>query len=168
MAKDLNKVMFTGRLGADPELRYTPQGAAVVNFRVASNRTFSDGGERQENTEWFRVVAWEALAERCNRWLAKGDRVYVEGRLQTRKWDKGGQTQYTVEVVASDIIFLEVRRPGHSADEAPPPPDYEAPAAPEQPRPAARPAVNHSPGARAARERQEQQSPYMPGEDLPL
>ena len=102
MAKDLNKVMLTGRLGADPEMRYTPQGTAVTTFRVASNRSWnSSDGTAHDDTEWFRIVAWEKLGEICNQYLQKGTRVYVEGRLQTRKWqDKDtGQDRYLTEVV---------------------------------------------------------------------
>jgi single-strand DNA-binding protein len=122
MAKDLNKVQMTGRLGADPEMRYTPQGHAVTTFRVASNRTWrTPEGETQEDTEWFRVVAWNRLAEICNQWLAKGSRVYVEGRMQTRQWqDQEGQPRSLSEVVASDVIILESRREGSppSADDS--------------------------------------------------
>jgi single-strand DNA-binding protein len=112
MARDLNKVQMTGRLGADPEMRYTPQGHAVTTFRAASNRSWRTAeGEAHEDTEWFRVVAWNKLAEICNQWLSKGSRVYVEGRLQTRQWqDQEGQTRYQTEVIAIDIIILDSRR----------------------------------------------------------
>ncbi|ABY34103.1 MAG TPA: single-stranded DNA-binding protein [Chloroflexus aurantiacus] len=108
MAKDLNKVQLTGHLGADPEMRYTAQGSAVTTFRVASNRTWRDkDGNTHEETEWFRVVAWDKLGEICNQYLTKGTRVYVEGRLQTRKWtDRDGQDRYTTEVIAQDMIIL--------------------------------------------------------------
>jgi single-strand DNA-binding protein len=124
MAKELNKVQLTGRLGADPEMRFTPQGHAVTTFRVASNRSWrSSDGEAHEDTEWFRVVAWNKLAEICNQFLAKGARVYVEGRLQTRQWqDQEGQTRYSTEVVANDMILLDTRRDTSEplADEHPP------------------------------------------------
>src|SRR6266545_6114331 len=112
MARDLNKVQVTGRLGADPEMRFTPQGHAVTTFRVASNRSWrTPEGESHEETEWFRVVAWNKLGEICNQWLSKGSRVYVEGRLQTRQWqDQDGQTRHLSEVVANDIIILDSRR----------------------------------------------------------
>ena len=112
MAKELNKVQLTGRLGADPEMRFTPQGHAVTTFRVASNRSWrSSDGEAHEDTEWFRIVAWNKLAEICNQFLAKGARVYVEGRLQTRQWqDQEGQTRYSTEVIANDMIMLDTRR----------------------------------------------------------
>src|SRR3954470_19995679 len=112
MARDLNKVQMTGRLGADPEMRYTPQGHAVTTFRAASNRSWRTAeGEAHEDTEWFRVVAWNKLAEICNQWLSKGSRVYVEGRMQTRQWqDQDGQTRSQTEIIAIDIIILDSRR----------------------------------------------------------
>lgn len=112
MAKDLNKVMLTGNLGADPEMRYTERGSAVTTFRVASNRTWKDSqGESHEDTEWFRVVAWDRLGEICNEYLRKGTRVYIEGRLQTRRWqDQNGQDRYMTEVIASDMIILSSRQ----------------------------------------------------------
>ena len=111
MAKELNKVQLTGRLGADPELRRTSQGHIVALFRVASNRTWRAGeGEAHEETEWFRVVAWNRLAEICQKWLAKGSRVYVEGRLQTRTWrDAEGRDRSAIEVIASDMIVFDRR-----------------------------------------------------------
>jgi single-strand DNA-binding protein len=119
MSKDLNKVQMTGRLGADPEMRFTPQGHAVTTFRVASNRSWrTPDGESHEDTEWFRVVAWNKLAEICNQWLSKGSRVYVEGRMQTRQWqDQEGQTRYLSEVVANDMIILSGRRDGTPLDQ---------------------------------------------------
>jgi single-strand DNA-binding protein len=112
MAKELNKVQLTGRLGADPEMRLTSQGHAVTTFRVASNRSWRGAdGEAHEDTEWFRVVAWNKLAEICSQFLAKGARVYVEGRLQTRQWqDQEGQTRSSIEVIANDMIMLDTRR----------------------------------------------------------
>ena len=112
MAKDLNKVMITGRLGADPEMRFTPQGSAVTTFNVASGRTWrSADGTQHDDTEWFRVVAWDKLAEICNQYLTKGARVYVEGRLQTRKYqDRDGVNRQSTEVIATDRISLSSRR----------------------------------------------------------
>jgi single-strand DNA-binding protein len=111
MAKDLNKVQMTGHLGADPEMRYTAQGSAVTNFSVASNRTWKDrDGNQHEDTEWFRIVAWDKLGEICNQYLTKGTRVYVEGRLQTRKYtDREGQDRFISEVIAQDMIILSSR-----------------------------------------------------------
>src|SRR5262245_34569929 len=134
MSKDLNKVQMTGRLGADPEMRFTPQGHAVTTFRVASNRSWRTAeGESHEETEWFRVVAWNKLAEICNQWLSKGSRVYVEGRMQTRQWqDQDGQPRYLTEVVANDIIILDTRRDNASQDAAE---DSAPPAKPQSPAP---------------------------------
>jgi single-strand DNA-binding protein len=163
MAKDLNKVMLTGYLGADPEMRYTPQGSAVTTFRVASGRTWkSADGTQHDDTEWFRCVAWERLAEICNQYLTKGTRVYIEGRVQTRKWqDQNGQDRYSTEVIAQDMIILSSRsdRPAVPADaDTPAEDDIPAPtqaAAPSRrPAPAAngpaRPAANGNSGARSA------------------
>jgi single-strand DNA-binding protein len=146
MARDLNKVQMTGRLGADPEMRYTPQGHAVTTFRVASNRSWrTTEGESHEETEWFRVVAWNKLAEICNQWLLKGSRVYVEGRMQTRQWqDEEGQTHYLSEVVANDIIILDTRRDSANQD------TDEASASPAKPLPSPDPSVESQPAARKA------------------
>ena len=105
----LNKVMIIGNLGADPEMRFTPNGNPVTTFRIAatSNRMSPDG-ERKPETEWFTVVTWNKLAETCNQYLAKGRRAYVEGRLQTRSWDgPDGQKRYRTEVIASRVLFLD-------------------------------------------------------------
>jgi single-strand DNA-binding protein len=162
MAKDLNKVQMTGRLGADPEMRFTPQGNAVTTFRVASNRSWRTAeGEAHEDTEWFRVVAWNKLAEICNQWLSKGSRVYVEGRMQTRQWqDQEGQTRYLSEVIANDIIILDSRRdsatpqidsmpaPAEDAETPAPSPRTRAVAAPAKP-PAESSAARARPAASA-------------------
>jgi single-strand DNA-binding protein len=104
----VNKVILVGRLGQNPEVRYTPSGAAVANFSVATNESWTDkAGAKQEKTEWHKVVVWGKLAELCNQYLAKGRQVYLEGRLQTREWkDKEGQTKYTTEINAQTIQFL--------------------------------------------------------------
>jgi single-strand DNA-binding protein len=125
MARDLNKVMIIGRLGADPESRYTTSGSPVTTFRVAVGRQWRDSnGEGHEETEWFSVVAWNKLAEICNQYLVKGTRVYLEGRLQTRSWEdqQSGQTRYRTEVIANDMIILDGRegRQGRDEDFAPP------------------------------------------------
>ena len=110
----LNKCMVIGHLGADPEMRYTANGSAVTTFRVATSRNFTDGsGERREETEWFRVVTWNRLAETCAQYLTKGRLVYVEGRLQTRQWDdQQGQRRYTTELIAETVRFLGGGRDG--------------------------------------------------------
>ena len=117
MAKDLNKVMIIGRLGKDPEMRYTASGSPVTTFSVAAGRQWKDGsGETREETEWFNVVTWNKLAEICNEYLRKASRVYIEGRLQTRQWqDQEGQTRYRTEVIASDMIMLDSRGTRESA-----------------------------------------------------
>jgi single-strand DNA-binding protein len=113
MAKDLNKVLIIGRLGKDPEMRYTPGGNAVTTFSVATGRQWRDGsGESHDETEWFNVVTWNKLAEICNEHLRKSSRVYIEGRLQTRQWqDQDGHSHYRTEVIASDMIMLDSRGP---------------------------------------------------------
>ena len=104
----VNKVILVGRLGQAPEVRYTPSGAAVANFSVATNESWTDkSGQKQERTEWHRVVVWGKLAELCKQYLAKGRQAYIEGRMQTRQWqDKDGQTKYTTEVMAQTVQFL--------------------------------------------------------------
>ena len=112
-ARSLNKVMLIGNLTKDPELRYTPSGTAVCSFRVATNRSWTpaDGGERKEETEFHRIVAWSKLAELCSQLLTKGRKVYVEGRLQTRSWESPeGDKRYATEVVAEDMVVLDSRR----------------------------------------------------------
>ncbi|MBU1127376.1 MAG: single-stranded DNA-binding protein [Patescibacteria group bacterium] len=111
-ARSLNKAMVIGNLTRDPELRYTPQGTAVCTFGVASNRSWTtDTGEKKEETEFHRVVAWTKLAELCSQLLFKGRRVYVEGRLQTRQWnDKENNQRQTTEIVITDMIILDNKR----------------------------------------------------------
>jgi len=108
MSRGLNKLMIIGHLGRDPEMRYTPSGKPVTTFSVATSRTWhSADGERHEDTEWFNVVAWGGLAEICNQHLHKGMQVYVEGRLQTRRWeDTEGNKHFTTELVAKEMIML--------------------------------------------------------------
>lgn len=129
MARGLNKVFLIGNLGRDPEMKYTQQGTPVTTFSMAVSRTWkSPDGQARDETEWFRIVAWQKLAEQCNEYLRKGSKVYIEGRLQTREWqDQNGQTRQTVEVVASEMLLLDSRQgagaqpgtpPGH-VDERP-------------------------------------------------
>jgi single-strand DNA-binding protein len=108
MSRGLNKVMIIGHLGREPEMRYTPSGRPVTSFSVATTRTWnSPDGERREETEWFNVVSWGNLAEICKQYLTKGQQVYLEGRLQTRRWeDQEGKKHYTTEVVANEMIML--------------------------------------------------------------
>lgn len=108
MSRGLNKVMIIGNLGRDPEMRYTPGGKPVTSFSLASSRSWvAADGERREETEWFNVVTWGNLAEICQQHLAKGQQVYIEGRLQTRGWeDDNGQRHFRTEVVANEMIIL--------------------------------------------------------------
>jgi single-strand DNA-binding protein len=112
--RGVNKVILVGNLGADPELRYTPSGTAVCNFRVATNESYKDReGTMVEKTEWHNVVAWDRLAEICGEYLKKGKSVYVEGSLQTRQWeDQDGNTRYTTEVKAREMQMLGGREEG--------------------------------------------------------
>lgn len=115
--RSLNKVMLIGNLTRDPELRYTPQGTAVCTLGMATNRTWvTDGGEKREETEFHRIVAWNKLAELCSQLLFKGRRVYVEGRLQTRQWTgQDGQSRTATEIVIEDMIILDSKRQGEEA-----------------------------------------------------
>jgi single-strand DNA-binding protein len=112
----VNKVILVGNLGRDPELRYTQGGQAVANFSVATSENFSNReGQRQERTEWHRIVVWGKTAENCAQYLSKGRSVYIEGRLQTREWeDREGQKQRTTEIVAQTVQFLGGPRGGGS------------------------------------------------------
>jgi single-strand DNA-binding protein len=138
----INKVIIIGRLGNDPEVRYTPSGAAVARFSVATSEEWKDknSGEKKERTEWHRVTAWGKLGEICGEYLSKGRQVYVEGRLQTSSYDdKDGVKRYSTEIVASDVQFLGSResgggRPGGGAPpresgggQGPPPADDDIP-----------------------------------------
>src|SRR5690349_20503825 len=103
----VNKVILVGNLGADPELKYTPSNRPLCNLRIATTEVFKDkSGQRQEKTEWHRVTVWGDQAENCNKYLAKGRSVYIEGRLQTRSYDKDGQKHYATDVVADRVVFL--------------------------------------------------------------
>lgn len=108
----LNKVMLIGNLGRDPEIRYSQQGTAMVNFSIATTEYWTDKntGDRQEKTEWHRIVAFGKQAETLEKYLSKGSSVYIEGRLQTRSWEKEGQTMYTTEVVVNNFQFLGGRQ----------------------------------------------------------
>ena len=103
----VNKVILIGNLGADPELKYTPSQRPLCNLRIATTEVYKDkSGQRQEKTEWHRVTVWGDQAENCNKYLAKGRSVYVEGRLQTRTYDKDGQKHYATDIVADRVVFL--------------------------------------------------------------
>ena len=112
MARGINKVILVGHLGKDPEVRYSPNGGAVANITLATSESWKDkvSGEKQERTEWHRVVFFGRLAEIAGEYLKKGAQIYVEGRLQTRKWqDKEGKDRYTTEIVAGEMQMLGSR-----------------------------------------------------------
>lgn len=125
----VNKVILIGNLGSDPEMRYTPSGTAVATLSVATNRRWKDReGNQQDETEWHRVIVWAQSAEFCSNYLSKGTKVYVEGRLQTRKWqDQSGVDRYTTEIIANEIKSLSPRGSeaggGGGYDEPPLPPE---------------------------------------------
>jgi single-strand DNA-binding protein len=108
MSKCLNKVMLIGNLGRDPEMRYTPSGRAVTTFPLATTRNWkSTDGEQHSETEWFNIVVWGSLAEICKKCLQKGQSVYIEGRVQTRRWeDQEGLKHLTIEVIANDMLMF--------------------------------------------------------------
>jgi single-strand DNA-binding protein len=114
MSRGLNKVMIIGRVGRDPEMRYTPSGRPVTTFSIGTSRTWNTAdGERRTETEWFNVVAWSNLAEICKQYLHKDRLVYIEGRLQTRHWDdQEGNKHSAIEIVANEMIMLDDRREG--------------------------------------------------------
>ncbi len=135
----INKVIIVGRLGNDPEVRYTPSGSAVAKFSVATSEEWKDKttGEKKERTEWHRITAWGKLGEICGEYLSKGRQVYVEGRLQTSSYDdKEGVKRYSTEIVASDVQFLGSkesgggRSAGVGASGAPPRDSFGGPGAP--------------------------------------
>jgi single-strand DNA-binding protein len=134
MAGGVNKAILVGNLGADPDMRYTPSGQGVCELRIATSETWNDkNGQRQERTEWHRVVVWGKRAEVCSKYLSKGRQVYVEGRIQTRSYDdKEGNKRYITEIIATDVQFLggggrdSGDRPRtQSREDAPPPSDGE-------------------------------------------
>ena len=157
----LNKCMVIGNLGKDPEMRYTPSGQAVTQFTVAVNRNYKDQqGERQEETEWFRIVCWGQQAEFAAEYLRKGAKVYVEGRLQTRQWEgQDGQKRYTTELVANTIQNLERR----ARDDAGEGGSQEYTPRPQRPQAAA-----GAPGAPAGQRRTPSEQPEPDYDDLPF
>src|SRR6476620_6234294 len=108
MAGGVNKVILVGHLGADPDMRYTPSGQGVCEMRIATSESWNDkNGQRQERTEWHRIVVWGKRAEGCSKYLSKGRQIYVEGRIQTRSYDdKDGNKRYITEIIAADVQFL--------------------------------------------------------------
>ena len=119
MTRGLNKVLLIGKLGRDPEMRYTPSGRPVTTFSLGASRSWNTSdGEKRTEIEWFNIVAWGNLAEICKQYLAKSRLVYVEGRLQTRHWeDTEGNRHSSVEVIANEMIMLDERRDENSSSE---------------------------------------------------
>ena len=102
----VNKVILLGRLGRDPEVKYTQSGTAIANFSIATSEQWYKDGEKQEKTEWHNIIAWKRLGEICGEYLHKGSHVYIEGKLQTNKWEKDGVTRYKTEIVATQMQML--------------------------------------------------------------
>jgi len=126
MADGLNKVLLFGNLGADPELRVTPSGQSVLNLRMATTESYLDrNNTRQERTEWHSVAIWGKRAEALAKFLAKGDKVFIEGSIRTHSYEKNGEKRYRTEIVAQNIILGGGR--GRGAGDRPPPTDREAP-----------------------------------------
>lgn len=112
MAKSVNKVILIGNLGKDPEIKYTPSGTAVAKFSLATNERYKDkSGEWQDRTEWHNIVAWQRLAEIVGEYVKKGNKLYIEGRLQTSSWEdkQSGEKKYRTEIVAQDLVLLSGR-----------------------------------------------------------
>ena len=132
----VNKAILIGRLGGDPEVRYTQNGTAVANFTLATNERWKDkDGQQQEQTEWHRIVAFARLGEICGEYLSKGSLVYIEGRIQTRQWeDKDGNKRYTTEIVAREMKMLDSRgQQSGGGYEDPPVPEPTVPGDMEEP-----------------------------------
>jgi len=127
LSKSLNKTQIIGRLGKDPEIRYTSNGKAVANISVATTESWKKDGQQQEHTEWHRITVWDKLAEICEQYLHKGDLAYFEGQLRTRKWqDQSGSDRYSTEIKASEMLMLGGRgesRPEQSQPEPSQPDD---------------------------------------------
>lgn len=117
----INKAILVGRLGKDPEIRYTPDGAMVTNFNIATDEVWKDkSGEKVQKTEWHRIVTFGKLAEICGKYLLKGKMVYIEGRIQTRTWDdKEGKKNYTTEIIALTMKMLDSKGTSGGTNETP-------------------------------------------------
>jgi single-strand DNA-binding protein len=117
-SRGINKVILVGNVGQDPETRYMPNGGAVTNLSIATSETWKDknSGEQQEKTEWHRVVFYQRLAEIVAEYVKKGSKLYIEGRLQTRSWDKDGQKHYATEIIANEMQMLDGRGEGRGGD----------------------------------------------------
>lgn len=130
MPKSINKVILIGNLSRDPELRYTPQGTAVCTMGLATNSSWTTDGQKHEEVEYHRLVAWSKLAEICSQYLTKGSKIYIEGKLKTRKWTgQDGHENYTTEIIMNDMVMLTNKGAGsqtapaaEAAEPTPPPP----------------------------------------------
>ena len=165
--RSLNKVMLIGNLTRDPELRYTPQGTAVCTMGLATNRTWvTDNGDKKEETEFHRIVAWNKLAELCSQLLFKGRRVYVEGRLQTRQWTgQDGQNRQATEIVIEDMLVLDSKRQGEEAMSEYP---EEAPAVAETPVIPPQPAEEEKPVKSRSKKAEVKSEAEAVAEDIPF
>lgn len=140
--RSVNKVVLVGNLGKDPEMRYMPDGSAVANLTIATTESWKDKqtGEKKEKTEWHRLTVFKRLGEMCGEYLKKGSKIYVEGKLQTRKWQgQDGQDRYTTEIVVSEIQIMDARQatgPAQGQSAAPQQSWGNAPQQPAQPAPA--------------------------------
>ena len=125
----INKVILIGHLGKDPEMRQASSGDAIANFSIATSEEWKDKetGEKKQKTEWHRIVAFKRLGEICGEYLSKGSQVYVEGRLQTRSWEKEGVTKYTTEIIASSVQFLGGKGSADSSGDSKSQPDAQKP-----------------------------------------
>jgi single-strand DNA-binding protein len=135
MSASVNKVIIIGNLAAKPEMKHLPSGTSVAEMRIATNETWTKDGQKQEKTEWHRVVVWGKLAENCTQYLDKGRSVYVEGKIQTRSWDdkNTGEKKYMTEIVANHVVFLGggkgdgAVKSGGGRKESAPPDDFAPP-----------------------------------------
>lgn len=169
MARSLNKVILIGNLTRDPELRYTPQGTAVCSFGLATNRQWTtESGEKKEDAEFHRLVAWNKLAEICSQLLKKGRKVYVEGRLQTRTWTgQDGQQRTTTEIVISDMIILDKRSDMEVGEGG----EFEVPAAAleeTQKVPAEEPVKKEEKKSKGKKEKTKEKTEEVTDEDIPF
>jgi len=131
----VNKVILVGNLGRDPEVRHLESGVAVASFSIATTESYKDRntGERRDQTEWHNIVLWRGLADVAEKYLKKGDSVYIEGKLRTRSWEKDGITRYTTEIVGDNMTMLGSRSSGGSGNTPPPPAEeYATSSAPSQ------------------------------------
>ncbi len=177
MARGINKVILIGNLGNDPDTRYTPQGSAITNLSVATDESYKDKntGQMVPKTEWHRVVLFNRLAEIAKEYLKKGSKVYLEGRLQTRKWqDQGGQDRYTTEIVASEMQMLDSRggfdqpQGGYNAPMQPSQPQQQGGYAPQQSAPAPQPqAPQHAPVQQPSYQQQGGYAQQPPAQSAP-